>query len=78
MKCPICGLDYAFTRPTKWGGMEYHHAYDPKNVVCQQSSASYKAAQQNVQRTGLRRVAHEAFANYQKFVAAFRGKFARR
>ena len=37
-----------------------------------------RAFQQSVQRTGLRRVAHEAFANYQKFVAAFRGKFARR
>ena len=52
MNCPICGKPYESMKRNKFGGAEYHHAGDPLNVFCQQSSASYKAAEQNVQRTG--------------------------
>lgn len=52
MNCPICGKPYESMKRNKFGGAEYHHAGDPLNVFCQQSSASYKAAQQNVQRIG--------------------------
>lgn len=41
--CPICGKPFESFRPTKWGGMEFHHAGDPKNIVCQQSSGSRRA-----------------------------------
>ncbi len=46
MYCPICGLPYQYKKVNKFGGIEYHHADDPENVFCQQSSASVNAAQQ--------------------------------
>ena len=41
--CPICGKPFESSCPTKWGGMEFHHAGDPENIVCQQSSGSRRA-----------------------------------
>ncbi len=52
MNCPICGKPYESMKRNKFGGAEYHHAGDPLNVFCQQSSASYKAAEQSVHLTG--------------------------
>ncbi len=52
MNCPICGKPYESMKRNKFGGAEYHHAGDPLNVFCQQSSASYKAAEQSAQADG--------------------------